>query len=971
MRIGTMCLLLMLALVSRAENIYTLTYYNTDGSEIGTQEVDGDEQQTIGEFKYGASDVTVRSGYAFRGWFTASSGGKKVLATDKVESDMSLYAVATAIEVADNESAYTYDLTGANFDPADHECIEISDGGSYYNEHGWTFADGQTIKLKVGGYATIGIGACEFSDGNDITITDADGKEVGKLMDYDTTDGAIHTFEYEGEATTLTLTFAGRAYIHSVSIKNYLPETGDPVLATITINGQRYTVADLFKDAYEVSLEISKKTKMVSESNPVTATAENGKVGTITYDGDDTQCVVTIPVSVGDNTQTYKLSLTQKPDYALTYYDTDEVTILGMFVREKDETIGKFDIESDEVTVEEGFKMRGWYHYNNGVATKYTTDMVITDDIELYAVETEIEEASTHKRYTFNLTDPSFDPENHEAFNPTGGKWADSRHGWAFRNGDKIDLLVGPKANIYVTICNEGEGANDIIITNEDGDSIGSVPGSSYEVADGEIVSYSYEGEAGTITLHMNCTAEMYIHAVRIVNTAETTYEQYGNWYCVKPGDIRSLRDALDAVNDTNLKINAPRAYIYLPNGVYDLGKTVKTAITAHNVSLIGQSMEQTVITTMPELTAEGLGSADLLQSKGRNLYVQDLTLQNTLDYYNAETEGRAAVIQDAGNRSIFKNVKMLSMQNTYYNSSSGQSYLEDCDIHGAVDLISGNGDVRFQNTTITLEPRTADGSGSRTITAPEGTVSFGLVLDGCRIVDNADGKGTWNFGRAGEDNPISVFLNTTLDEHAQATLIPARWTEKGANGQDPYLFGEYNTMDADGANITPETHTITGHSGIYQTILSASQADYFSYSKMFADNYDKRWNPTNSTAQVAAPADAKYENGTVSWTAVDKASAYAIFQNDSLLTVTTDTSFDYELKTAEEEGEEVGLTIRSANTMGGLGAAAQVDGTTAILPHRTETELGRNVIYNLQGVRVGKPGKGIYIINGKKTVIK
>jgi hypothetical protein len=32
---------------------------------------------------------------------------------------------------------------------------------------------------------------------------------------------------------------------------------------------------------------------------------------------------------------------------------------------------------------------------------------------------------------------------------------------------------------------------------------------------------------------------------------------------------------------------------------------------------------------------------------------------------------------------------------------------------------------------------------------------------------------------------------------------------------------------------------------------------------------------------------------------------------------------------------------------------------------------MGEDVIYNLQGVRVKKPGKGIYIINGKKTVVR
>ena len=47
----------------------------------------------------------------------------------------------------------------------------------------------------------------------------------------------------------------------------------------------------------------------------------------------------------------------------------------------------------------------------------------------------------------------------------------------------------------------------------------------------------------------------------------------------------------------------------------------------------------------------------------------------------------------------------MLSYQDTYYGFNNGmQSYWEDCDIHGTVDFIRGGGDVRFQNTTLSLE---------------------------------------------------------------------------------------------------------------------------------------------------------------------------------------------------------------------------------------------------------------------------
>ncbi|MBQ7471238.1 MAG: hypothetical protein IJS97_02270, partial [Prevotella sp.] len=379
---------------------------------------------------------------------------------------------------------------------------------------------------------------------------------------------------------------------------------------------------------------------------------------------------------------------------------------------------------------------------------------------------------------------------------------------------------------------------------------------------------------------------------------------------------------------------------------------------------IIGQSMDNTIIVTAPDKSIEGLGSADMFQSSGSNLYMQDLTLKNALDYYNAGSAGRAAVIQDSGNRTIFKRVRMLSCQDTYYSSNDNmQSYFESCDVHGTVDFICGGGDVRFVKTQLSLEPRQTDLKGSRTIVAPRGTVKFGYVFDNCKVVDLAQGNGTWNFGRTWNNNPITVYLNTTLDENAAATLIASRWIEKGMNSKDPVLFGEFHTMDINGNDITPESNIIKSHGGDFQTIISAEQAANFSYEMMFSQNLEKAWDPAMLTKQVEAPADAKYDNGTVTFGLKDNGmTGCAIFKNGEFVGLSTDGTFNITVDPAVDE-----LTIRSANMMGGLGAAAHVDGTVGI--QSVKATDGKEVIYNLQGVRVNNPGKGIYIINGKKVI--
>ena len=1225
--------------IAQVNKEFTLTYYDTDATTvIGIQKVKG--QTAIGAFAFDANNITPLDGVIFRGWTGTPQGVKKIKVTDKVEGDMSLYPMMTPMEIITGSAAFAYDLTTDAFDPDDHECIEINDGGYYYNTHGWTFGPGQTINLWVAGDATITIGGCAYSSGEPITITNSDDQTVGTVSGKNDSDGGINTFEYEGPATRLTLTFGGRDYIHSVAIVNHskavavdvkgtwdyadadimaatmafsgkkesgevedmeknglkmiieanganfrnngnniqvatgavfkIPvanagdvvtikgypgyskytigqektvrsdesvytateedalqgfvavtsadnnnyylslsvlqkapkelatldnepatasfifnagtdgqqaEFGDaadyfvtskvtygsnlwikdansnqtrfepytqqnegesgtaadetnaikfliqpnfglaftpkkvslkttrfgtdnglldfswlnpdgstvslavgvkprrnndspnyselsyditgatpaegtcglvvnlyhlqsgkqigfgeiviegtlsgqekevPVLATITVNGTEYSVEKVFGDAYEAEMELSKKDKMVSETNPIEATAKKGEIGVIGYVGDDTKCVVTIPMKQGETTVDYVLTLVQKPDFTLTYIDTDKKTVLGEFKREKDEAIGEFDIDASSATAEEGMKVRGWFKMTAG-GEKYTAETVVTGNINLYAVATEIETASTHKKYIFDLTDKLFDADDHEAFNPSGNYyWHDAQHGWAFKadNNNKIDLLVGPKATVSVTLCRYGA-ADDIEIFDAKGKKLGTLPGVNKEEVDGEIVAFNYEGDPGTLTLKLNTTGEMYLHGVKIVNTAETNYESQGRWYFVKPGNAESLLDVLDIVNGTNASKDAERSFIYLPNGIYDLNETVKTLISGHNISIIGQSMDKTIILTTPDKSIEGLGKADMFQASGTNLYLQDLTLQNALDYYNAGSAGRAAVLQDSGNRTIGKRVRMLSFQDTYYPSNNNQqAYWEDCDIHGTVDFICGGGDIRFQNTTISLEPRALTGKGGRTVTAPTTTTKFGYVFDNCKVVDLADGKGDWNFGRTWQKEPICIWLNTTLDENAKNTIISSRWTQKGMNNTDPKLFGEWGTMDENGENITPKSNQITSFGGTFETVLTDEQAANYSYDMMFKNNIEKPWDPAALTAQVEAPKNVKFQGSKLIWTADKDIKTFVVFKNGQIFGIANKAEFAVDDMNAT-------YSVCAANKMGGLSEAA------------------------------------------------
>ena len=180
-------------------------------------------------------------------------------------------------------------------------------------------------------------------------------------------------------------------------------------------------------------------------------------------------------------------------------------------------------------------------------------------------------------------------------------------------------------------------------------------------------------------------------------------------------------------------------------------------------------------------------------------------------------------------------------------------------------------------------------------------------------------------------------------------------------NNKDPKLFGEYGTKDAAGNDITPASNIINSFGGAFETILTADQAAGFAYDKMFTD-----WDPMTLATQVQAPNDAKLENGTVTWSPTyNNASAYALFKNGVFVGLTQGFSFDIQV------GDDDVLTLRAANPCGGLGEPVTVTVVTGIDELATDTAPADNAVYNMQGVRVNKAQKGLYIINGKKVLVK
>lgn len=742
---------------------------------------------------------------------------------------------------------------------------------------------------------------------------------------------------------------AQNAYMTELHIYGNVDMSQAPALATFTANGTTYQAADVFDQdedgKFFTTVEVSKSEMMVDADHPITATAQNGTLGEISYksvpstdNGDKPAADVIIPIVFKDATAQYTIHFVWKPDFTVNYYDADGTIKVASQTVEKDAVLGKLN-DGSTVTVPEGSKFRGWLFKPRSDEKAKATTVVTDKELNLYALVTDIEGDEANERNVYDLKNKYFYVEDHEAFVPTSTySYNGAQHGLYLKPGS-VKLLVGGNATIIIEACKYNKAP--MTLTDASGNTLGTI---DVPENDGEKTTLKYNGKAGELTLSFD--GEVYLHALTIINTGMGDIAKNSDgYYLAEPGNGNSFLNILDIIEAN--EDGSSRVKIFLPDGVYDLGQKVKTEFPVDNLSIIGQSMDNTIIVTAPDFTIEGLGSADMFYNKKQNIYFQDLTLKNALDYYGSGAAGRAAVIQDRGNRTIYKNVRMLSYQDTYYSqNASMQSYFADCDVHGTVDFICGGGDVRFQNTTLSLEPRNQNGTGGRTITAPTTTTNFGYVFDGCKIIDLANGKGDWNFGRTWQNEPICVFLNTTLDTNAEATLIGTRWIERGMNNKDPKVFGEFGTKNENGDDITPASNKISSYTVNIETVLSETKAAAYAYDKMYTD-----WDPRALSDQLVT-AKATVSNGTLSWEPVTGTTAYAVFKNNVFQAIVTQPSFAGADDTST-------WSVRAANPMGGFGEPIKASVVNAVADISTDRVVSTSY-YSMNGTKLSRLQQGV-----------
>ena len=496
----------------------------------------------------------------------------------------------------------------------------------------------------------------------------------------------------------------------------------------------------------------------------------------------------------------------------------------------------------------------------------------------------------------------------------------------------------------------------------------------------GKVITFQYKGleyaTEYTFTLAANTVADMTDNFLAdpitlTFTTMDRPSIQKGNYDAV----VENVDQLMAAINAAESRSDKNVRYrIFVKNGEYVIpvkentlvakaeGYEVPECITfikSGNISFIGESRDGVIITNGIDKNAtfagtygttskyDGIGNSDVFQISGSDYYFQDLTVETGMD----DATGRDLAIQDKATKTIYKNVGLRGYQDTWTsNNDRGLYYFEAGYVRGRTDYMCGKGDAFFNG----VELRQIAGGYAA---VPSKPANIGWVYKDCVI--NGEGSGTdgnYTLGRPwGSGTPVAVWIDTKMN------VVPSAigWNEMGTGW--PKRFAEYNSTTSTGSVIDLSGRKKTfgdGHEN--NPVLSADEAlEYSDMSKMFGE-----WQPTLATEQAPIPTNVKITGTTLTWDDSNYALLWAIVKDKKVIDFVTEPTYTIDDASAK-------YAVRAANEMGGLSEATEATVATGIEEITPVSTTVDGKVYNLAGQRVNKATKGLYIINGKKVVIK
>ena len=246
-------------------------------------------------------------------------------------------------------------------------------------------------------------------------------------------------------------------------------------------------------------------------------------------------------------------------------------------------------------------------------------------------------------------------------------------------------------------------------------------------------------------------------------------------------------------------------------------------------------------------------------------------------------------------------------------------------------------------------------------VTAARSNSHYGLVFKDCTIKgETSKVDGNYYLGRPWTEGAEVYYIDTRMEVGPRAS----GWTEMSAGGCT--RMAEWNSTTTNGSPVDlSQRATKLGKTtpNPNNPILTAEEAmEIGNLHNTFGD-----WDPTLLTEQAPIPTNVKQDGKKLVWDNSNYALLWAVVKDGKVIAFTTEPSIEL---TADGT-----YAVRAANEMGGLSEMSATVAVTGVTTGISETINAETIvpdrIYNMGGVRVDKAQRGLYIINGRKVVIK
>ena len=245
-------------------------------------------------------------------------------------------------------------------------------------------------------------------------------------------------------------------------------------------------------------------------------------------------------------------------------------------------------------------------------------------------------------------------------------------------------------------------------------------------------------------------------------------------------GDYTTIQAA---INDTQ-SFPYERITIFVKNGIYK--EKIKVHEWNTNISLIGESNENTIITYDDYFNKIGLGKNSTFYTYTMLVEAKDFVLKNITIENASGDVGQAVALSIFSDRVAVIDCRILGNQDTLYASGIGKQYYKNCYIEGTTDFIFGSATAYFDNCQI----HSKKDSYITAASTPK-NASYGYVFKDCNLTSNATTTKVY-LGRPWRIYAKTVFINCKLGNH----ILPEGWHNwSKPDAEKTTFYAEYNSI--------------------------------------------------------------------------------------------------------------------------------------------------------------------------------